>query len=374
MKRSETGGRRGSAAQRVWWLAVAAMVGVAGVLVLRSQSGRLVPQAAAGPEQPPEKHVRPPARAGQFYPKGADELRRSVKGYLKKAAAEVPKELKKRRPIALISPHAGYSYSGQTAAFSYKLLEGKQRPSRVILLGPAHFVRLGAVASVAPYTHYRTPLGELAVDGEAREKLLRSPLFISEAAAHVPEHSLEVQLPFLQVLWEEPPKMLPILVGNVGDEEIAKMAEALAGVADENTLLVASSDFTHYGPAHRFAPFGRTGGKKLAAKIKELDMGAVRHIEKLDAEGLLGYCRETGATICGKRPVALMLKVLSGCEDVKGASLAYANSGDATGTYLNSVSYYAHGFYAPPETFKTPADEGAQDEEESGEPPDEGTE
>jgi len=296
-----------------------------------------------------EESVRPPCVAGMFYSASPEKLTKQIKGFLAEADPQVPEDLKNERPCALVVPHAGYTYSGQTAAFAYKLLQGRKRPSRVVLLGPSHRVHMDGVSSVSPYTKYRTPLGDLPVDVEARRALLRSKLFVSHAAAHRDEHSLEVQMPFLQVIWDDPPPILPIVVGDLDAAELEGAAKALKAIVDGETLLIASTDFTHYGERFRYAPFAPAKGDELAAKIKDLDMGAAKKIQALDGKGLLEYCRKTGATICGRVPTALLLQVLSEKENIRGVQLHYASSADATGSYRDSVSYYAHAFYYTPQ-------------------------
>jgi len=301
------------------------------------------PGTPEGP--PPAGHTRKAVAAGLFYEGSASRLRGVLRDLLEKAAPSVPQHLEGRCPRALIVPHAGYVYSGETAACAYKLLEGCPRPSRVLLLGPSHYVRLPEAFSVPPFRHYETPLGQVPVDRAAREAMLRLPGCVSEEAAHVHEHCLEVQLPFLQALWEEPPRILPVIVGELRDEARERLAEALARLADERTLIVASSDFTHYGPRYLFTPFGEARGKELGARIRDLDHGAIERIRDLDAAGLLDYCDRTGATICGRQAIAVLLDVLSRLERVEAVPLCYASSGEATGEYVNSVSYHAHAFY-----------------------------
>jgi hypothetical protein len=314
----------------------------------------LLSQHRGGPQeanaQPAEKLVREPAVAGTFYPAQPDELRQMISEFLTKARAPVPDALQDERPRAVVVPHAGYMFSGQTAACAYKLLVGRPKPARVVLLGPSHYAQLAGVVSVSPFTHYRTPLGEIAVDVEAREQLLKSPLCVSKRAVHVPEHSIEVQLPFLQVVWEEPPRILPIVTGDLSEKQVTELAAALRGVAGADALIVASSDFTHYGPRFAFTPFRDARGQDLAARIRQLDMGAVECIKNCDAAGFLDYCERTGATICGRVPIAVTLGVLCGAGQTESVSLRYASSGDLTGDYSESVSYYAHAFYLrPPE-------------------------
>ena len=291
--------------------------------------------------------MRRPVVAGEFYPADAQELGQSVKTYLAKADPRVPESLRDSRLIALVVPHAGYQYSGPTAGFAYKLLQGKKKPDTIVLLGPSHNVYMKDKLSVAPFSHYRTPLGDLPVDTAARDKLLGSAAYISEARVHEPEHCLEVQLPFLQVLWDEPPKILPIIVGELRGERLAEAADALRKALGENSVILASSDFTHYGPRFGYEPFAGTRGEALMGEIKALDTGAIEHIRRMDPEGFLEYCDRTGATICGRFPIALMLEVLSKEEGTQSVSLHYASSGAMTRSYRDSVSYWAAAFYAP---------------------------
>ncbi len=327
------------------WCA-AAVLGLGAVLCMLLSGRAAGPLAAEGKDR--AVRVRKAAVAGAFYPGEPAELRRTISGFLMRAQPRVPARFRDRRPRALIVPHAGYPYSGQTAAYAYKLLADHPRPSRVVLLGPSHYVRLSGTVSVPPFTHYRTPLGEIPVDVEARDALLKSPRCVSESVAHLREHSLEVQLPFIQVLWEDPPKILPIVVGDLREEALGELAGALREIADEETLFLASSDFTHYGPRFAFTPFRGVRGGELAARIRELDSGAIEHVENCDAKGLLDYCDRTGATICGRVPIAVLLEVLAGCRHVESVPLHYANSGDTAGDYTNSVSYHAHAFWEQP--------------------------
>ena len=303
----------------------------------------VVSARAGEPER--RRPARAPAVAGAFYPARADRLRRAVATHMKAARPEVPEQFEGQRLIALIAPHAGYTYSGDTAAFCYKLLQGRPKPKRIILLGPSHHVWLPGAVSVPANTHYRTPLGEVPVDLPARDRLKACAQCVSSAKAHVPEHSLEVQLPFLQVVWDEAPPILPVIVGKLDARQRKSVADALRPLVDKDTLLVASTDFTHYGARFGYRPFASASGEELGRRIRELDMGAVKHIDALDAAGFLKYCGATGATICGRDAVGLLLEVLAGAGKVKGVSLHYDNSSRVAGSYENSVSYHAHAFY-----------------------------
>jgi hypothetical protein len=183
--------------------------------------------------------IRPPAVAGTFYPGGAAVLTRNIAEMLAHPeGATLP-----RAPKALIVPHAGYVYSGPIAASAYAQLEPlRDQISRVVLLGPAHFVPIRGLA-LPEADRFRTPLGEIPLDVESMQALDASPLVIRSAAAHEDEHSLEVQLPFLQrVLGNF--LLLPLVVGEASAADVADVLE-LAWGGDE-TLIVISSDLSHY--------------------------------------------------------------------------------------------------------------------------------
>ncbi|MGB7963499.1 MAG: AmmeMemoRadiSam system protein B [Propionicimonas sp.] len=190
------------------------------------------------------KTVRQPAVAGQFYPGHAADLERSVDSLLDQARDATPAEAG-APPKALIVPHAGYIYSGPTAARGYVLLEpARSLIRRVVLLGPAHYVGFSGLA-VSPADAFATPLGAVPLDHVVTEALLRLPHVIDSDQAHAPEHSLEVQLPFLQRVLEEF-TLVPVVVGAATPLQVAAVIEACWGGPE--TLLLISSDLSHYLP------------------------------------------------------------------------------------------------------------------------------
>ncbi len=286
--------------------------------------------------------ARPPAVAGAFYPEAAGALREEVERHLGRADPTAPAGGVVR---ALIVPHAGYAYSAPTAAFAYKLLAGRERPSRVVLIGPSHFTRLFGACSVAQFSAYDTPLGRVPVDVEAVERLTRRQPFHAMRYPHVREHCLEVQLPFLQALWPEPPKIVPILVGRLSPAQCRAAAAGIAEIVEEDTLIVVSTDFTHYGRG--FAPFGKEGGEKLLERIEALDMEGVRHIKALDAEAFGRYHEGRNPTVCGGQPVRIALTLLESWPEARAQFLRWANSGGTTGQADYCVSYVAAAALSP---------------------------
>ncbi len=272
--------------------------------------------------------VRPPAVAGTWYPGDAKELETYLDGLLAGEAKDLQGPVR-----ALISPHAGYRYSGAAAADGYRQVRGGTY-SRVLVLGPAHRGRFHGL-SIAAVDHYETPLGRMSLDLEAVNALRKSTLVSADPRAHRHEHGIEMQLPLLQRALQPGWRLVPVLVGDMHDGDYARAADLLRPLLGSDTLVVASSDFTHYGPRYDYAPFPHDAD--TPARIKALDRGALERILARDAVGLLDYQAETGITICGYRPIVLLLHLLG--EDTQGHLLTQTSSGELTGDYRNSVSY-----------------------------------
>ncbi|MBA7684593.1 hypothetical protein ES703_92998 [subsurface metagenome] len=232
--------------------------------------------------------------------------------------------------IAMILSHAGYQFSGQTAVRALKTTDKEY--SRIVVIGPSHRAYMDEMLSVPTATHYETPLGEVPLDVNFIEKLLEYPMFHSVPHAHKEEHSVQIELPLLQYK-QKNFEFVPIVAGHCSLETIRKVGSILKSLVDEQTLVVASSDFVHYGRQFRYMPFT----ENVPEKIKEVDMGAYEHIAKLDCEGFLKYKQRTGATICGYVPVAILLSMLE--KPVKADLIEYKTSGELTGDYKHSVSY-----------------------------------
>ncbi len=291
------------------------------------------PQSAQAAEPAVKKTVvtSPLGQMG-WHAAQADTLKRQIEGFFKNANVQPADDI-----IALISPHAGYAYSGQTAAFGVKAAKGKY--TRIIVIGPSHRVPMQDVLSIPRgVTHYKTPLGEIPLDTEFIGKLLEHRIFQDIPPAYEAEHSVFAQLPLLQYQFGDF-KLVPIVAGQCSLETVQKAAEILEPLVDKNTLIVASSDFTHYGPNYGYVPFTQN----IPAELKKLDMGAYDYIAKQDSAGFLNYCDRTGATICGRVPIAILLSMLPA--DTKRTLLKYTTSGEITGDFTNSVSYFSIAFH-----------------------------
>ena len=314
---------------------IALLVVIGGAIVLRLiQPPPAVRRAPVAKVQPPAGLVRPvrvevlrSPLAGKWYSGDPNALRAEIAGYFEKAQVEPSADI-----AALVLPHAGYAYSGSTAAHGVKSLGRAFK--RVVVIGPTHRLPMEEVLSVPRVTHYQTPLGLVALDTAFIERLLEHPLFQNVPSAHLGEHSVQIEIPLLQYKLGDF-QLVPIVAGQCSAETVAKAGQILAGLIDEETLLVASSDLVHYGPRYQYVPFT----DNVPENLRKLDMGAYEFMAKLDAAGLLDYKRRTGATICGCVPVAVLLSALS--PETKVDLVCYTTSGQQAGDYTNSVSYLA---------------------------------
>lgn len=257
--------------------------------------------------------VRKPAVAGAFYPDDPRELEAAVKGYLATAEASGP------APKAMIAPHAGYIYSGPIAATVYARLEqARDRITRVVLLGPAHTVPLAGLA-LSETEAFLTPLGEVPVDTQAVALIRDLPQVTVMEGAHLREHSLEVQLPFLQEVLADF-AIVPLAVGDATPEEVAEVLELLWGGPE--TLILVSSDLSHY---HDYET------------ARRLDQATSRAIEALEPEAI-GY-----EQACGRVPINGLLTVARRL-DLKAETIDLRNSGDTAGSHREVVGYGAYVF------------------------------
>jgi AmmeMemoRadiSam system protein B len=276
--------------------------------------------------------------AGTWYPAGATPLRATVDGLLHDAEPAAV-----ARPLAgLVVPHAGYQYSGRAAAVGYRcLLGGAYR--RALILAPSHYSGFrGAV--LLDVDAVETPLGRTLVDRAAVARLAAQPLFAVDPGPFEPEHSLEIQLPFLQQVLP-PASVIPVLLGRLATGDAHTLAAALRPLADAGTIVVVSSDFTHYGWRFDYQPFPATGPEPVRDGLRQLDMGAIDAVCDGDARAFDAYVERTGATICGQVPIAVFLSLHA--RRSRGRLLAYYTSLDITGDYEHSVSYAAIAFPRP---------------------------
>lgn len=258
--------------------------------------------------------VRPPAVAGLFYPENAQALQSAVEGYLHAVA---PADT--APPKAIIAPHAGYIYSGPVAASAYARLRPlRGTVKRVVLLGPAHRVSFSGLATSSA-SAFDTPLGPMTLDRATLDRLLALPQVRPFDEAHALEHSLEVQLPFLQVVLGEC-MLVPLVVGKTEPDAIAQVLERVWGEAE--TLIVVSSDLSHY---HDYETARRR------------DQATARAIEQLHPEAI-GY-----EDACGRDPINGLLH-FARRHGLQARTLDLRNSGDTAGPPDRVVGYGAFAF------------------------------
>src|SRR5436309_7941914 len=280
----------------------------------------------------PVPSVKEPHLAGRWYPAAPAALARRVEELL--AAGGSP------RPgvVAVVVPHAAYEYSGPTAARAFAAAGAGVRSA--IVLAPSHFTGFRG-AAVLPMRGYRTPLGVVPIDTAATAALARAPLVRPNPAVFMREHALEIQLPLLQGLAPEC-ALVPLLVGSLEPGDAAALAGVLRPLLAPGTLLVASSDLTHYGRRFDYLPVPPIDAVTVAAAVRRMDEGALERIVALDADGFAASVARTGATICGRHPIEVLLRALPA--GARGERLAYTTSLEVSGDYEHTVSYAAVAF------------------------------
>lgn len=266
-----------------------------------------------------KKTIRPPAVAGMFYPGRPDVLEREVNHLL----ASAPKERIGGTIVALISPHAGYQYSGLTAAHGYALLKGLSFDT-VVIVSPSHREYFDG-ASVYDGDGFQTPLGFLAVDAELRDELVGGDPFIRASAnGHRQEHAIEVQLPFLQRVLGDV-KILPVVMGDQRRQYCLHLAKKIGEVLkNKNALLVASTDLSHFHPYD---------------EANTLDRIVIDDVAALDYGKLMDDLEAGRAEACGGGPTVAVLAAAHHLGANGAKILHHCNSGDVTGDRSGVVGY-----------------------------------
>ena len=262
--------------------------------------------------------LRPPAVAGQFYPSNAQELSALV---ARLSHLEKPEE--KKQVKACMVPHAGYLYSGAVAGAVFGSIH---LPKKILLLGVRHFPR-GQELAVNSAGAWRTPLGDVPIDAELATQLRKEcPLLREDTVAHSREHSLEVELPFLQCL-DPGFSFVPVAVGTLNFDALAQTGQGVARVLQESKeeiLVVTSSDMNHYED-------------DVTTKTK--DGMAIECLLKMDAGGLYGVCRRENISMCGLGPSVVMLTAMNALGAKQAELICHQTSGDVTGERDSVVGY-----------------------------------
>ncbi len=277
------------------------------------------PSCLSGEEIADRAQARPPAAAGSFYPDDPGELRTMIEAFL----AEAPAVAVPGRPLSIVSPHAGYIYSGKTAAAGFKALAGTTYDT-VVVIGPSHHYSFDGAAIYADGP-YRTPLGDVPLDSELidaiiahGERITKNPL------PHLPEHSVEVEIPFLQVVLGDF-RLVPIVMGNGSRASCEDLARAIAeSVGDKRVLIVASSDLSHYH------------SRDAARALDDVFRG---YVKRNDPDGLYDALVLGKTEACGGGPVVTAMMAAKALGSSGVVVTKYDDSGTATGDTGSVVGY-----------------------------------
>ncbi|MET1128746.1 MAG: AmmeMemoRadiSam system protein B [Thermoproteota archaeon] len=280
---------------------------------------------------------RLPAVAGIFYESREEALRAQIEWAFRHpigpGALPSTSEERVRATNAYVSPHAGYPYSGPVAAHVYYNVAKEGLADTYVIIGPNH-TGLGDRVSVYPRGRWVTPLGEVEVDGELATQLVKESAYASpDEVAHLYEHSVEVQVPFLQYIFGSKVRILPVVVYEQTLEVARDLAHAINAAAEKlgrDAVVIASSDFTHYEPHE---------------KAVEKDSIAIEHIKRLDSEGLYKAIAKYNITMCGPAPVMAAIEYNKLRGGSVGELLKYATSGDTSGEKSSVVGYAAIRLY-----------------------------
>lgn len=268
--------------------------------------------------------VRPAQVAGYFYPSSPEKLRKDINLLLD---VTKPKE-KFEKIFGIVSPHAGYVYSGKTAAHAYNLLVGK-RYKRVVIISPSHSEYFPGI-SIFEGDAYETPLGIVKVDKDFREKLETDDGIIFKGyEGHRREHALEVQIPFLQSVLQDF-KIVPIVMGDQSKRNVEALAKKLSEVSDDETLIVASSDLSHF--------YSKSQADRLDSIVE-------KRVRDFDFDSLQNDLDAHTCEACGGGPIVALMKAASLKNIRHSMVLSRTDSGDVTGDNSEVVGYLSAVFY-----------------------------
>ncbi|MCX7882814.1 MAG: AmmeMemoRadiSam system protein B [Brevinematales bacterium] len=275
------------------------------------------------------REVRRPAVANIFYPGDKINLKVMVNEFLAQVDERFIQEIGQKvgLPFALVSPHAGYVYSGQVAAYGYKLIENTNWDV-VVLLGPSHYVHFEGVA-LSSAVSFQTPLGEIEVDSGYNAALIEEDphLFSYLSVAHEREHCLETQLPFLQDVIEGEFRIVPMLLGVLSQSTISDIAQIVVNLyrrRNERVLFVISTDLSHY---------------HTAKEAEEMDRRLIRHLLRMDTEALFKDAMSGVIEACGIFPLLVMCEMGKKLGRTQVKELCYRHSGEVSKDMRQVVGY-----------------------------------
>jgi len=278
--------------------------------------------------------IRRPRVAGTFYERNTESLKAQLRNcFLDEFGPRKHPKVNENGPreiLGLVCPHAGYMFSGAVAANAYYELASDGKPDNFVILGPNH-TGYGSALALMNEGVWRTPLGDVEIDGETANRIVKETGFVDvDEDAHRFEHSIEVQLPFLQYLYSSEIKFVPICFQMQDLTSAIEVGKALVEVlAGKNAVIIASSDMTHYEPQGN-------------AAIK--DLAALKAVEAMDEKRFYSVLEMKNVTACGYGPIAAMIAAVKGLGAKEAKLLCYKSSGDVTGDYSSVVGYAAVSF------------------------------
>ena len=280
--------------------------------------------------------------AGSWYPSGVSELQRLLDAALG-SSLDRTGSFVRQGGLAFLVPHAAPAYSGAVAASVYRHVQAAGA-TRVVILGFSHRHPIQGIA-VPQVDRIETPLGAIPIHRETADALAASPPFHAVPDPAACDHSVEIQIPFLQT-YVPAATLVPLYIGHLTAAQRAAAAGALRGLLDNRTVFIASSDLTHYGRDFEYLPFPLDS--HTAERLRSLDSAVLAAAGSLDPVLFDGELSRTGATVCGAGPIRLLLETLSGLPvETFQETLDYDTSGARSRDYEHSVSYAAVGYFPP---------------------------
>ncbi|CAH8566716.1 unnamed protein product [Dicrocoelium dendriticum] len=287
--------------------------------------------------------TRKDSHAGSWYSRDVQKLDSQLSEWLSKATSD------RRHSRAIISPHAGYEYSGQCAGFAYNQIDPDQ-VKRVFILGPSHYLPLGRNCALSVAESYKTPFYSLNIDLEIYRELYQSGEFVRLSIENdEQEHSVEMQLPYIAKVMENNRHgltIVPIVVGSLSPGREVVYGNLLAPyLADSSNLFVISSDFCHWGRRFQYTYYDRQKGE-IWKSIQALDEEGMSAIERLSPADFTNYLSQYGNTICGRHPIGIFLNCVGALQERSNMTcdfkfLKYAQSERCHSMNESSVSYAA---------------------------------
>ena len=271
--------------------------------------------------------IRNPVVSGQFYPDKKEDLENMIKScFDHKFGSKSQRKTQEGKVYGIISPHAGYMYSGPTASHSFSSISS-QNPELVIIIGPNHF-GIGEDAAAMNDVKWETPLGLVEVDSESSEKVVqKSKIVTIDSFSHSRDHSLEVQVPMLQYVLENEFRILPIILRSQNKETAIDVGNSITEIAREkNAIIIGSSDFTHYEENS----FAYSQDKALIEPILEMNI-----------DKFYSVLKDKQVTACGFGAIASTMVACKNLGATRGEILSYATSGDISGDKSSVVGYAA---------------------------------